>query len=58
MTLAARLTEIEEAHIDAAFLAMSKLRDQFVHRDANSAACRIDAIMEELQSVVREVCDA
>ena len=54
MTLAARLTEIEEAHIDAAFLAMSKLRDQLVRRDANSAACRVDEAMEKLTAAIRE----
>ena len=54
MTLATRLTEIEEAHADDAFLAMSKLRDQFVRRDANSAACRVDEAMEKLTAAIRE----
>ena len=54
MTLATRLTEIEEAHIDAAFLALSKLRDMLVRRDANHAACRVDEAMEKLTAAIRE----
>lgn len=54
MTLATRLTEIEEAHADDAFLAMSKLRDQFVRRDANHEACRVDEAIETLMRACRE----
>lgn len=48
-----RLREIEEAHADDAFLAMSKLRDEFVRSDNNLAACRVDEAIERLMLAVR-----
>lgn len=54
MTLADRLTEIQEAHIDTALLHLSRARDEFVRADENHAACRIDEAMEIVQAVCRE----
>jgi hypothetical protein len=53
-----RLSEIEEAHADTAFLAMSKLRDMLVRREANSAACRVDEAIEKLTLACRNARSA
>lgn len=55
MTLALRITEAEEAHADAALLALSKLRDMLVRRDANLAACKIDDAIHAVEAASREV---
>lgn len=54
MTVALRLTEIQEAHVDAALLSLFRLRDEFVRTDDNHAACRIDEAMELVQAACRE----
>lgn len=43
----------EEELADRALLALSKLRDRFVGRDANHAACRIDEVIEHLETEAR-----
>lgn len=48
------LTETEEAHVDAAFLALSRLRDAFVRRDNNHGACRVDEAMSALAMAFKE----
>ncbi|MGV1682955.1 hypothetical protein [Sphingopyxis sp. NJF-3] len=48
-----RLTEIEKAHVDDAFLALSKLRDQWVRRDQNKSACLADEAIENLTLACR-----
>jgi hypothetical protein len=52
--LALRITEAEEAHADAALLALSKLRDQLVRRNANFEACRVDEAIEALTKACRK----
>ena len=47
------MTRLEEALADDALLALFKLRDSLVHRDANLLACRVDEIMSELESFAR-----
>lgn len=54
MTLAARLTEIEEAHADAALLALSKLRDMLVRRDANLSADLVSDAIASVEAACRE----
>lgn len=54
MSIALRITEAEEAHADAALLALSKLRDQLVRRDANLAACLIDDAIASVEAASRE----
>lgn len=49
-----RITEVEEAHADAALLALSKLRDMLVRRDANLAACLIDDAIHAVETACRE----
>ena len=53
MTIAIRITEAEEAIADDALLALSKLRDMFVRRDANLAACRVDEAIEAVMIACR-----
>lgn len=48
-----QLTPAEEAQADAALLAMFKLRDLLVRRDANNAACRVDETMSALEDLAR-----
>ncbi|WP_158257944.1 hypothetical protein [Sphingopyxis lindanitolerans] len=55
MTVALRLREIEEAHADDAFLAMSKLRDEFVRSNNNHAACLVDEAIEKLMAALRKM---
>lgn len=54
MTIALRITEIEEAIADDALLALSKLRDQLVRRDANLSACLIDDAIATIEAACRE----
>jgi hypothetical protein len=54
MTLALRLSEAEESHADAALLALSKLRDMLVRRDANLAACLVDDAIHAVEAASRE----
>lgn len=54
MSLALRITEIEEAIADDALLALSKLRDMLVRRDANLAACLIDDAIHAVEAACRE----
>jgi len=49
----ARFDAAEEALADEALLALFKLRDRLVHRNANSLACRVDEQMEALESLAR-----
>lgn len=53
MTVALRLREIEEAHADDAFLAMSKLRDEFVRSGHTIAVRLVDQAIENLTLAVR-----
>jgi uncharacterized protein YaiI (UPF0178 family) len=52
--LALRIAEAEEAHADAALLALSRLRDLLVRRDANLAACLIDDAIHAVEAASRE----
>lgn len=52
--VALRITEIEEAHADAALLALSKLRDLLVRRDANLSACLVDDAIASVEAACRE----
>lgn len=54
MTLALRITEIEEAVADDALLALSKLRDLLVRRDANLSACLVDDAIASVEAACRE----
>ena len=54
MTITLRITETEEAHADAALLALSKLRDLLVRRDANLSACLIDDAIASVEAACRE----
>lgn len=54
MTIAARLTEAEEAHADAALLALSRLRDLLVRRDANLAADLVSDAIASVEAASRE----
>lgn len=47
------LTTPEADLADAALLAMFRLRDALVHRDANRSACRVDDMMAEFEGFVR-----
>jgi hypothetical protein len=44
----------EERLADMAMLAMFKLRDALVQRDANTDACKIDRLMSQLQAWSKE----
>jgi len=48
------MTPHEEALADAALLALFKLRDSLVLRDANHDACDIDRLMEGLETWARQ----
>ena len=52
--LALRITEAEEAHADAALLALSRLRDVLVRRDANLSACLVDDAIASVEAACRE----
>lgn len=54
MTLALRITEIEEAVADDALLALSKLHDLLVRRDANLSACLVDDAIASVEAACRE----
>lgn len=54
MSVALRINEIEEAQADAALLALSKLRDMLVRRDANLSACLIDDAIASVAGACRE----
>lgn len=43
----------EEQHLDDALLALFKMRDRLVQRNANHEACRLDEIMERLEDFAR-----
>lgn len=55
MTIALRITEAEEAHADAALLALSKLRDLLVRRGAERAVRSIDSATVDIQVACREM---
>jgi len=46
-------TAAEEAQADAALLVLFKLRDALVWRNANTDACRVDAIMADLEDFAK-----
>lgn len=54
MTLALRITEIEEAVADDALLALSKLRDLLVRRDANLSADLVSDAIASVEAACRE----
>lgn len=56
MTLQTRLSEIEEAHVDAAFLALSKLRDSLIDRaDDRATLIYVDSAIYHLRCACREM---
>ena len=50
-----RLPPMSEADADAAFLALSKLRDRLVWADENIAACHVDRAIECVENAIREL---
>lgn len=54
MSLALRITETEEAHADAALLALSRWRDSVRYRGDHHTADLIEGAMEIVQAVCRE----
>lgn len=52
MTLQTRMSEIEEAHVDSAFLALSKLRDSFIARERG--LWNIDTAIGALRAATRQ----
>lgn len=52
--VALRINEIEEAVADDALLALSKLRDLLVRRDANLSACLVDDAIASVEAACRE----
>lgn len=54
MTLAARLTEIEEAHIDAAFVSLTRARDSRELSGDHLGALRLASVIDRLEAACRE----
>ena len=54
MTLALRITEAEEAHADAALLALSRWRDSVRHRGDHLTADLIEGAIATAQAACRE----
>lgn len=52
--LADRLTEIEEAHIDAAFVSLSRARDSRELTGDHLGALRLADVIDKLDAVCRE----
>lgn len=48
-----KFSPAEEALADQALLALFKLRDHLVHRNANALACRVDEQMEAVERLAR-----
>lgn len=54
MTIAERLAEIQEGHIDAALLALSRALDGFRRTNSNHSARRIEEAIASTQAAFQE----